>query len=302
VRPTLAVQYGVLLIGVIAVSWSAILIREADAPALIIGSYRMVLAGIPVGAFALIRQRRAPAPVRGSIGALVLSAAFLAAHFGFWIESLKHTSVMTSVVLVAAQPLYVALVAPLVLGEPVERAVWVAIGIATAGALLMTSEDLGEGLGTIAGDVYAFLGGVAAAGYFIVGRLVLVRPRMTWVGYVGIVYPLTAVLLVAAALIAGDAFTGYTMRTYVILGLTALVPQLIGHTAINWSLAYLSAVIVSIMILLEPLITTGLAIPILDEWPTPIELAGGLLVLAGVYLAVRPREEERLAVEIAAAD
>ena len=295
-----ALPYSVLFVGVIAVSWSAILIREADAPALVIGAYRMVFAGVPMGALALAQQRRAPEPLAGTVLPLLLSSAFLAAHFAFWIESLKHTSVVTSVVLVAAQPLYVALVAPFLLGEPVERSVWLAIGVATAGAVLMAGEDLTSGLGTIAGDFYALLGGVAAAGYFIVGRRL--RPTVSWGRYVGVVYPLTALMLVAVALAARQPFTGYSTKTYLMFGLIALVPQLIGHSAINWSLAYLSAVVVSIMILLEPLITTGLAIPILDEVPTAFELAGGVLVLIGVYMAVRPRRVEHLAVEIAAAD
>ncbi|MCH8949414.1 MAG: DMT family transporter, partial [Chloroflexi bacterium] len=103
-------------------------------------------------------------------------------------------------------------------------------------------------------------------------------------------------------LIAGDALTGYSMKTYLMIALLALGPQLIGHSAINYSLAYLSAMVVAMMILLEPLGTTALAAVILDERPTAFELLGGALVLAGVYLAIRPRPEERLPVEITAAD
>jgi drug/metabolite transporter (DMT)-like permease len=86
------------------------------------------------------------------------------------------------------------------------------------------------------------------------------------------------------------------------IALLALVPQLLGHTSINWVLGYLSAVIVSIAILAEPVITTALATVVLDEYPTPFELAGGALVLAGVYLALRPQRQEHLAVEVASAD
>jgi drug/metabolite transporter (DMT)-like permease len=298
-RPT--VPLVVLFLGVVAVSWSAIFVREAAAPALVIGMYRMVVAGAPVALLAAVEQRRSPAPLdRAVVWPLVLSAACLAAHFGFWIESLNRTSVAASVVLVAAQPLYVAIIAPLFLREPVERRVWFAIGIGAVGAFIMAGEDLREGAGTVTGDLFAVLGGVTGAVYFILGRRV--RPQVSWMRYVGIVYPLTAVMLVACVLVAGHAFTGYSAKTYTMIALAALVPQLLGHTAINWSLAFLSAVIVSMMILLEPLITTLLAIPILDELPTPFELAGGALIIGAVYLAVRPRPEERLPLEISAAD
>ena len=185
--------YSALGVGVLAISWSAILIREAQAPVLIIACYRMVLAGLPMGTLALIQQRRAPEPITtSSVAPLLLSAAFLAAHFGFWIAAVQQTSVVTAVVLVAAQPLYLALASPLLLGETVERRVWLALLIATIGALTMAADDIGDGLGTLTGDAYAALGGAFAAGYIMVGRRL--RPTVSWPRYVGTVYPMTAVL------------------------------------------------------------------------------------------------------------
>ena len=190
--------------------------------------------------------------------------------------------------------------APFFLGERIDRRTWTAIIIALTGVAIMTGEDLTDGLGTVAGDVYAILGGMFAAGYFIVGRRV--RPSVSWLRYVGTVYPITAVLLVAAALVAGESFTGYSTKTYLMMVLLALGPQLIGHSSINWSLAYLPAIVVSIGILLEPVGTTALAAVILDELPTIFELLGGGLVLVGVYIALRPSPEDRFVAEVASAD
>ena len=298
-RPWL--PYTVLLIGVAAVSWSAILIREATAPFLIIACYRLALASVPVGAMALIQSRRSPEPIVAKTFLLMLlSGALLAAHFAFWISSIQHTSIVTSVVLVATQPLYVALASPLLLRERIEPYVWVALLIATSGALTMVAEDLGDGFGTLTGDFYAALAGAFAAAYLIIGRSV--RPTTSWSRYIGVVYTVSALCLFAALLIAGDDLTGYSTKTYVMIGLLALGPQLIGHSSINFSLAYLSAVVVAMAIMLEPIGTTALAAVILDENPTFAEMAGGVLVLIGVYLAIRPRKEERLVIEISSAD
>ena len=298
-RPWL--PYTVLLIGVGAVSWSAILIREATAPFLVIACYRMVLASLPVGALALVQHRRSPEPFVGkTLALMVLSGALLAAHFAFWVSSLQHTSVVTSVVLVATQPLWVAIASPLLLREKVERYIWFALLIATAGILLMTAEDISEGLGTLKGDLYAMLGGMFAAAYLMIGRSV--RPTTSFTRYIGVVYSVSAICLFAALLISGDDLTGYSTKTYVMIGLLALGPQLIGHSSINWSLAYLSAVVVAMAILLEPVGTTALAVLILDEQPTIAEMVGGVLVLIGVYFAIRPRKEERLEAEVASAD
>ncbi|MDZ4277809.1 MAG: DMT family transporter, partial [Dehalococcoidia bacterium] len=139
---------------------------------------------------------------------------------------------------------------------------------------------------TVVGDAYAVLGGVFAAAYFIIGRRV--RPTMSWSRYVGTVYPTTALLLVAAALIAGDSFAGYSTKTYVMIVLLALGPQLIGHNAVNWSLAFVPAVLVGVAILGEPVGAAAWAALILDEPPTAFEFLGSPLVLLGIYLGLRP--------------
>ena len=282
--------YAVLGIGVVAVSWSAIIIREAEAPVLVIASYRMVLASLPVGALALIQQRRAPEPIsRSTVGPLLLSGAFLAAHFGFWFAAVKHTSVVTATVLVTTQPLFIAVVAPLLLRERVSTRIWLALLVALAGTAMMTVEDVGEGFGTLLGDLYGLLGGAFAGGYLMVGRWV--RPTVSWPRYVGTVYPITAVLLLSATLIAREPFTGYSTMTYVMMVLLALGPQLIGHNAINWSLGYLPVVVVAMAILGEPVGATVWAALVLDEQPSMLEMAGGAVVLLGVYLGLRPERE-----------
>jgi len=277
--------YPVLAIGVVAVSCAAVLIREADAPALVIAAYRLGLAAVPTGALALATGRH-----RASQGGLLvwplLAGTFLALHFGFWIASLQHTSVTTSVVLVTTNPLFVGLASPFVLRERVSAATWTGIGIAAVGEALMAAEDVGKGLGTVVGDLYALLGAIFGAGYLMMGRLA--RPQMSWVGYVGAVYPVAAVLLVASVLVAGEPFTGYTMKTFVMLGLLALVPQLVGHSAINWALAYVPAALAAVAILGEPVGATILAVFVLKEVPSGFEVAGAILVLAGVYKALRP--------------
>ena len=275
----------VLFIGVAAVSSAAVLIREADAPALVIAAYRLGLAALPTGALALATSRGG-ASRHGLWAWPILAGGFLALHFGFWIASLQQTSVITFVVLVTTNPLFVGLASPLVLRERVSAATWAGIGIATVGAGLMAAEDLGEGLGALAGDLYALLGAAFGACYLMIGRRA--RPQMSWSGYVGVVYSVAAVLLVASVVVAREPFTGYSTKTFLMLGLLAVVPQLVGHSAINWSLAYVPAALVAVAILGEAVGATILAAIVLQETPSVLEIAGALLVLTAVYVALRP--------------
>ncbi len=303
-RPPRWQAYAILGVGVAAVSWSAILVRGADAPALVIASYRLIIAAVPMGALALWQQRRHPEPITAkSIWPLVLSAAFLAAHFAFWIASLQHTSVVTAVVLMAMQPLIVGIASPLLLRESIQRQVWFALAVALAGVATMGIAHAGEGVGELQGDVYAILGGFFAACYLLVGRSV--RVETSWLRYVGVVYPITALFLFAVTLIAREPLTGYTAKTMLMIALMALGPQLIGHSAINWSLGYLPVMLVAMAILVEPIGATLLAALILHEYPSGPEMAGAALVLVSVYLALRGDEAETVELdipELAAAD
>lgn len=280
-------DYAILALGVVAVSTAAVLIREAAAPALVIAAYRLTLASLPLAGIAAVRHRGVLPQGRDRLLLTALSGVFLALHFAFWITSVKQTSIVTSVVLVTAQPLFVAVASGRLLGERPPAAIWLGIALAAGGSAVMVADDLGRGSDTLVGDLYAVLGAVFAAAYIMAGRT-LRTAGSGWLPYVTVVYSLAALVLVAVAAGAGEAAGGYSARTYLFFVLLALVPQLIGHTAINRSLGYLPAASVAIAILGEPVGATLLGAVFLEETPTSVQLAGALLVLAGVYVGLRP--------------
>jgi drug/metabolite transporter (DMT)-like permease len=276
----------VLALGVAAVSTAAVLIRKAEAPALVIAAYRLAFASLPLAVWTGVRRSAALPHTRREIALMFLSGVFLAAHFGFWIASVQQTSIITSVVLVSGQPLFVALASGPLLGERPGLVAWLGIAIAGAGALVMVAGDFGGGSDLLRGDLFALLGAIFAAAYILAGRSLLLAGT-GWLPYVTSVYSLAALCLAVAVAAGGDSFTGYSTRTYAFFALLALLPQLIGHTAINRSLGVLPAASVSIAILGEPVGATFLGGAFLGEEPSLLQFAGAALVLVGVYLGLR---------------
>ncbi len=276
----------VLVLGVVAISWAAPLIRLAEpAPALAIAALRLVVSAPPMVAVALVRRERD----LGTLGSrdrwlLVLSAIALAAHFAFWVESVQRTSILASVVLVTMQPLFVAIGAWLFLGERPTRAVNIGIALGILGAGLLVGSGASDA-GTLSGNVYALIGGVMSSVYLVIGRGA--RRRLSTATYGAVVYSLTAAILVGLALATGTALGGHPASAYGAIVLLALVPQLIGHNAMNWALGSLSAAVVAVAILGEPVGSALIAAVLLDEVPTLLEAIGGAVVLAGVYVALR---------------
>jgi drug/metabolite transporter (DMT)-like permease len=280
-----AFDWLILAISVSVVSSAAVIIRAADAPSIVIATTRVALASLPLLAITAARREN-PLGAGRSMQFAALAGVFIALHFTFWVASVKDTSVVTSVTLVATQPLWVAIVSEPLLKEPPARTMWIGVAVSAVGVLVMVSDDFGAGGDTLTGDVFALLGAMLAAGYIILGRLA----RSGGAGlrqYISVAYPTAAAILIVFTLVSGHGVSGYSTETYGLLVLLAIGPQLTGHTALNRSLGHLPAVTVAIAILGEPVGSTVLATIFLGQPPTLLEVVGGCIILAGVYLGIK---------------
>jgi drug/metabolite transporter (DMT)-like permease len=278
----------VLGAGAAAVSCAAIFARLADeAPPLTIAAYRLLFATVILGGFALARfvLGRDRLPVRTSWPWLALGGALLAAHFWSWFASLEHTSVASSVVIVAMQPLLAGVLGFAFFRERPTRNEGIGIALAVAGLLVIAGRDFASSPGELGGDALALLGSFFAAAYFAVGRRS--RSETSATMYSASVYACATVSLWLLAALVHPRVGGFSGSNWTYLVLLAVVPQVIGHTAFNWALGHYRVVTVSMVVLLEPIGATLLAIPALGERPGAAILAGGPLVIAGVYFGLR---------------
>jgi drug/metabolite transporter (DMT)-like permease len=293
-----------MLTAILAVSTASIFIRFAqrDAPSLVIAALRLTFASLALAPPVLARHRGALRSLtRGELALGLLSGFFLAIHFATWISSLEYTTVASSVVLVSTGPLWVALLSPLILREPLTRALEIGMGMALLGGLFIALSDtctwshgpacgpLGEALHgpAMLGNFLALCGAWAVAGYLLIGRKL--RSRVALLPYIFLVYGTAALCLLAFMLAAGQSPFHYQPETYVWIVLLALIPQLIGHSAYNWALAYLPASLVGITTLGEPIGSAILAYFILRETPAVFTGIGAALILAGIYVSTQSR-------------
>jgi drug/metabolite transporter (DMT)-like permease len=288
-----------LFTAILAVSTASIFIRFAqqEAPSLVIAALRLTFAGLLLAPLALTRHRgelRALTPKQMILG--FISGLFLAAHFASWITSLQYTTVASSVVFVATGPLWVALLSPMVLNERLTRLAVVGLIIAFLGGSIIGLSDACTWNGglhcpdlaqvlhgrAIWGNFLALVGAWAVSGYLIMGRKL--RANMSLVPYIFLVYGIAAIcLLVVAFIVYGNPFQ-YSAPAYLWILLLALIPQLIGHSTFNWLLRYLSATMVAVTTLAEPVGSTILAYFLLHEIPSSAVVLGGVLILTGIYL------------------
>jgi drug/metabolite transporter (DMT)-like permease len=284
-----AVQVGrgdllLIAVAVVAVSTSAPLIREAEAPALAIAFWRNAFAVTVLAPVCALRRRQeiarlTPGPARGA----VLAGVFLSAHFATWVPSLSFTTVASSVALVATQPVWAALMAR-ARGDHVPGRAWLGIGVAVAGAVTLTGVDVALSARAAVGDLLALAGGILAAAYVTVGSEV--RQTVSTTLYTTVCYTVAALALGLGCLGGGVAVSGFDARTWLcLLGLTA-GPQFLGHSLVNRVLRTTSATVVSVAILFEIVGSTLLAWAAFGETPPAGAYPAAVLIAAGTVLVV----------------
>jgi drug/metabolite transporter (DMT)-like permease len=285
--------YVVLALGVFAVSVAAILIRLAQAegmPSLAIAAYRLLFAALLLTPFVALRAiPRLSQLGRVQIWQIGAAGLFLALHFATWVSSLDYTSVASSVALVTSHPLWVALAAFVFFRIRPGPYAMAGIALTLAGTAIIFASDQRAGIGSnpLLGNGLAVAGALSVTGYILCARAMRAAIG-TWI-YVWLVYGVAALVLTVGALSFGSLRTGLTSYTLLLVIALAIGPQLIGHTAINWSARKLQPTMVSVAILGEPVIGAALAWSLLGERVAAMQLIGFGATLCGIVLCALDR-------------
>jgi drug/metabolite transporter (DMT)-like permease len=226
---------------------------------------------------------------------MLASSIFLAIHFGSWVWSLDHTSLIHSLLFVSSHPLVLVLIMPLI-GAAVRRGHVVGALVGFTGAMLSLGDAKPGGEVTLMGDVAAFLGALTVVGYLLAGRHLRSERQVPIFVYAFPVTFAAGIWLVLAAISLEGASMGEIVPELSVLGWTDALwlpwiaylsfgPGLCGHTGINAVLRWIAPITVSITLLLEPVIGgligwlwTGEAT--LGVWT----VLGGPLMLAGAIM------------------
>jgi drug/metabolite transporter (DMT)-like permease len=283
-RPRLAALAGALCIAFSGIFYSWAEVSPST------GTVFRALFGLPLlVVVAMAEQRRyGPLPKR-SVRLAAIAGVFFAGDLTFWHHAIEYVGAGLATVLGNLQVLIVGVVAWLVFGERPSRAILLAVPIVLAGVVLI-SGVVGAGaygadpaLGVILGVATA----LCYAGYLLIIRLGGRDPRRP-AGPVAVATLSTAIVGAAAGLVVGDLDLTPTLASLAWLALLGLTSQSLGYLFISMSLPRLPAVVTSIILLVQPVITIGLAVVLLNEHPSIAQLAGVVLVVGGIAVATVP--------------
>jgi drug/metabolite transporter (DMT)-like permease len=288
-RPHL-LPYLALGAGVLGLGFAAIFVRWAGAPGPVASFYRLAIT-VTLLALPFFRRVKAKGGVPATgLQLAVLGGLFFAGDLAFWATGVVLSGATSPTLLLNTAPIWVGLGALVLFHERLNATFWIGLVVAMSGALIVLGAGSLRAFSLGLGAFFGLVGGIFHAGYFLTtqrGREILDSLTYFWLAAFS-----STLGLLAVSLAFRQPLTGYPLSTYLNFLALALVPQILGHFSISYSLGYLPASIVAPTLLGQPVVTALLAGLLLGEKLSAWEILGGILVLAGVYAVHRSRNRE----------
>lgn len=279
--------YLALVFAIIGLGFSAIFVKLANAPGPVSGFYRMSIAAL-VLALPFSAQAKQQAPLsKKHLALAALSGLFFAADLGSWNTAVLITNAANATLLGNTSPLWVSLGAVLLFKEKLRPIFWLGLLITLMGSFVILGSDFIQHPTLGWGDLLAAVAGFWYACFFLATQRV--REKLSALVTWWISAATSSVALFGLSLAFGNALLGYSTQTWLCFLGIALISQVGGYLAMNYALGHLPASLVAPTMLGQPVVTALLAIPFLGEtlgWP---QIAGGLLVLLGIWVVNRTR-------------
>ena len=286
-RSTL-LAYLALAAAIAGISWSAILVRWAEIPGSASAFYRVLIAGAVLMPWRLARGATRPPPHRAAVWTAVAGGVFFALDLALWNTAVLRTQVAVASILGNNTPIFVGLMSWFVLRRRPRAPFWIGLALAMAGAVAIMSVNLRSGdggTGSVSGDLMALAASVFFAAYLITTERI--RATMDTLTFNTLAIAGSIATLLAVCLALDLPMTGYSTRTWLALAGLGLISQLGAYYALVYALGHLPATITSVGLLAQVPCTALLAALLLAEPLTAIQLAGGAIVLAGIYVVNR---------------
>lgn len=265
--------------------------------------YRVLIAGavlIPWAAFVRVSASRrrtggaggraasgdAPAPRHAWLA--VAGGIFFALDLALWNSAVLRTQAAVASILGNNTPFFVGMMSWLVFHRRPRASFWIGLGLALAGCLMIIGAEFGRGHsapGNLMGDLMALVASVFFAAYLVTTERI--RPKMDTLTFSALAIAGSIATLLALCLILRLPLSGYPPRAWLALAGLGIISQLMAYYALVYALGHLPATITSVGLLAQVPCTALLAMLLLGEPLTLLQIAGGGIVLVGIYVVNR---------------
>jgi drug/metabolite transporter (DMT)-like permease len=290
--PRAPLAFMALLAGAVAISFAPILVRLADVSPVASAFWRVALAAPVLWLWMLMTPRRAPQAAADSrqvrmrrYAPAVFAGIFFACDLGVWHVAITWTSVANAALEANFAPVFVTLGAWLLWRQRPSGLFLLALVLTLGGAVLLIGPNFRASGPAFKGDLLGVLTAVFYAGYML--SIKLASTQLGTARLMAISTSITALALLPFALVDSERFLPQSTHGWAVLAGMALIAQVAGQSLIAHAFARLPAAMSSVSLVLQPVLAAVFAWILLGEGMTPLQMAGGAVVLFGIFLAKR---------------
>ena len=275
----------ILIIGAIAIAFSPIFVRFSDVDPIMTAFYRIFIS-LPFflffSSFNIIEKVKFP-EFNNSYVIFLVSGIFFALDLICWHWSIKLTTVSKATFLSNLAPIVVIIFSLIFLKERFSKFFYLAALLSMVGMLMLLGESFQFNKSQFIGDLLGVLTAVWYGSYIVTISQLRKKYNSTSIMFLsGIV---TAIILLIVSILFEQSFIPQSLFTITIIFLLGFICQFMGQSFITYSLAYLSASLSSLCLLIQPIAATVLAYFFFQEKLTTIQFFGSALILIGIYIA-----------------
>jgi drug/metabolite transporter (DMT)-like permease len=284
---------------VFATGYAVSRIVLADVGPATLGLARVLIGGAPLLAWAAWYGRSAPRR-RWTVGDRVRVAFMgvvgfaLAFALGNW--GLARSTASNAALLITVEPTTLLVLAPLLLGERLSGRETLGAVLTLLGAVVVVVDGVPGLTRSLMphwrGDLLLILSGVAYAAYSLLGQGVLTRHPVARVTAHSVVWGAVSIAPLAAHEWHAGPPPAWTATAVVGTLYLGVVITALGYAVWNWCLERVGAARVAAFVNVQPLAGALLGVWWLHEPLTPFLVGGGLLIVAGLHLTVKPGRTE----------
>ena len=213
-----------------------------------------------------------------------LAGVLLSLHFTLWIGSLFFTSIASASVLVTIHPIMLIIVESTFLKKRFPVLSWLGVIAAFSGSVLLGISDSGPSenfSNPLLGNLMAIIASVFFVFYILISQKI--RKSTSWLDYVFTVYGFTALATLLIAVVMGVSLS-QPLPTILSGIALAIGASIIGHGSMNYAVKFISATLLSTLILAEPVFATLLGVAIFSEIPAFWSITSMVIIMSGIFM------------------
>jgi len=271
---------GFLYVTVASVIWGSngVIVNRVPLESYAIAFFRVFSAGLTLLLGILLTRKWTLLKVRHVWRSLVALGILLSLGWAFLFQAMKLINIGDAVLLNYTAPIFVALLAPILLEEKLKRATAYALAISMVGVLLIFSQQGLQSL-NLPGVIWGLLAGFVYGVFTVLSKRTLTNLSSYSVALYS--YLVSAVFLAPTL---SKVSLSISPSSWLLLLFMGVFNTAFAVTLYFRGLRLIRAQEAAVLTYLEPVSTAGFGYLLLAQRPTLIMVAGGLLILSAGYV------------------